>query len=128
MQDRNTAGILIRDGMLSFVALLLAFAAFDDITTDNATSFRVEYTMLVICAVWLGSVAVRLLRRGYRTLGIASLAALAAALWGQFAIGRAITPGFWPGYVVTDGAFLWFLALAVGLLVQGFRARRSPSC
>jgi hypothetical protein len=128
MQDQKTAGILIRDGWLSFVVLLFAFAAFDDITTDNATSFRIEYTALALCAVWLGFVAVRLLRLGHRTLGIASLTVLAGAAWGQSAIGRGISPGFWPGYVVTTAAFLWFLALVIGLLVQGFRARRSASC
>jgi hypothetical protein len=115
-------GRFIRDGLLSFVVLLLAFAAFDDITTDKATSFRVEYTVLATCAVWFGSLAVRLLRLGYRTFGMVSLAALAGALWGQSAMHPDITPGFWPGYLVTIGAFLWFLALAISLLVLGSRA------
>jgi hypothetical protein len=126
--DRNTAEAFIRDALLSLIVLLFAYGAFDDITTDHDTSFTFEYTALAMCAVWLGSVAVRLLRLGYRTVGITSLVVLAGALWGQRAIGREMTPGFWPGYVVTAGAFLWFLVLAIGLLVHGVRARRSALC
>jgi hypothetical protein len=126
-QNRNTGALFIRDGALSFLALLLAFAAFDDITTDNATSFKVEYALLVACAVWYGVVGVRLLRLRYRTLGVASLAALAGALWGQRAIGPGMTPGFRPEYVVVTGAFLWFLALAISLVVLGSRASRSTT-
>jgi hypothetical protein len=123
--DRDTARLFARDAWVSFVVLVLAFAAFDDITTDNATSFRFEYTALAICALWLGSMAVRLLRFGYQTPGIVSLAVLAAALWGQRTIGPGSTVGFWSGYVVTMGAFLWFLALAICLLVLGCRTRCS---
>ena len=114
--------LFIRDGVVTFGALLLVFAAFDDITTDrSATSFTVEYTALLACAMWFGFVAMKLIRRGHRTLGILSLLALAGALWGQRAIGPGIRPGLWPEYVVTTAAFLWFLALAITLLALGSR-------
>jgi len=121
MPNRDIARVFIRDGLVSLIVLLFAYGAFDDITTDNATSFRFEYGMLAACALWLGSVGLRLLRLGHRRLGIASLAILGGALWGQRAIGPNPTPHFWPGYLITLGAFLWFLALAVGLLVRGSR-------
>jgi hypothetical protein len=38
---------------ITLVALLLVFAAFDDITTDNAATFRVEYTFLIGSPPWL---------------------------------------------------------------------------
>lgn len=122
---RQSGGFLLRDGLISFVALLLVFAAFDDITTDNSTSFRVEYTVVVACAVWFGFVAVRLIRVGRRTLGMLSLVALLAGLWAQRGIRPGITPGVWPEYVVMTGVFLWFLALAATLVLLGWRAAAS---
>ena len=53
-----------RNWIISIVALLLAYAAFDDIMTDNATSFTVEYTMLAACGAWFAFLAVKRLRRG----------------------------------------------------------------
>jgi hypothetical protein len=85
-------------------ALLLVFAAFDDITTDRATSFPLEYTTLVAVAVWLLFIAVRLMRHGYGVLGAISLVALASAVWGQRAVGPGVVwgkraAGFKPEYV-----------------------------
>ena len=37
---QHTDRVLLRDALISFVGLLLAFTAFDDITTDNATPFH----------------------------------------------------------------------------------------
>lgn len=101
------------------VALLLVFAAFDDITTDNGTSFRVEYAFLGACAAWFAYVAVRLVGRGHRVLGVISLLALAGAVWGQRTIGPGIVPGLWPGYAVTTTAYLWFWALALLMIFRG---------
>ena len=110
--------LFIRDAVVSFGALLLVFGALDDIATDKtATSFTAEYTALVVCALWFGFVAIRLIRASYRTLGILSLVALAGGLWGHRAIGPGVRPGLWPEYVITTGAFLWFLALAISLLI-----------
>jgi hypothetical protein len=109
--------------MGTFAALLLVFAAFDDITTDNATTSRVEYTFLVACSAWLAFVAVRLLRAGHRLLGGTSLVALATGVWAQRAIGPGIVPGFWTEYVAASVAYLWFVALALGLIWRGWRHR-----
>ena len=48
------------DGIVTLAAIFLTFLAFDDITTDNATSFRFEYTALVVCAAWASILTVRL--------------------------------------------------------------------
>ena len=59
----------LRDGVLTLAALFLVFAAFDDITTDNATSFRAEYSALIACACWLSFVAMRLISTRHLILG-----------------------------------------------------------
>lgn len=114
----------LRDGAVTAVALLLVFAAFDDITTDNATSFPVEYTFLLGCAAWLLVVAWRLLHARHRAVGAVSVLAIAAGLWAQRAIGPGISPGRWPEYVVMAAAYLWFWGIAVAMLWLGYRARR----
>ena len=124
---RHSGGFFLRDGLISFVALLLVFAAFDDITTDNATHFTVEYTALVLCAVWFVFVAASLIRVGRRTLGMLSLAALLGALWAQRGVGPGITPGLWPEYVAMTGVFLWFLALAAILVMFSWRGVPRPA-
>ena len=123
---RRSDGSLLRDASISFVALVLVFAAFDDITTDNATHFTVEYIALSAAAAWFAFVAVRLIRTGRRMLGTLSLAALAAALWAQRGIGPGITPGFWPEYIVMTAVFVWFLVLAATLAVLGGRGVLRP--
>jgi hypothetical protein len=108
--------------------LLLVFAAFDDITTDNATSFPLEYTILAASAVWLLFIAVRLMRHGHGLLGGISLLALASAVWGQRAVGPGVVwgqpAGFKPEYVMVMTAYGWFCALALAML---WRARRERS-
>ena len=106
--------VLIVDGLVTFAFVVLAWLAFDDITTDNATSFTVEYTCLLACAVWCLVVAVRLATKGHFVLG--------AAVWGQRSIGPGTVPSWQPHYVATAAAMVWFLSLAVVLLVLGFRA------
>ena len=62
--DRDGASRRVRrDALVTIAALLLGFAAFDDITTDTATSFPLEYTTLAVAAIWLVFIAVRLMRR-----------------------------------------------------------------
>jgi hypothetical protein len=124
---RDSGGILLRDGLISAVAVLLAFGAFDDITTDNATRFTVEYTSLAACAVWFGFVAMRLIRLGRRTLGLISLVALLAAFWAQRGIGPGMTPDLWPQYGTMLVVFVWFLVLAATLVVLGWRRAPRPA-
>jgi hypothetical protein len=126
-QEPDSAGAATRlfaHSAITVVALLLVFAAFDDITTDNATTFRVEYTFLVGCAGWLLFVAYSLIRGGHRTLGFASVVALASALWAQRVIQPGIVPGLQPEHIVTTTAYLWFWALAGTTLWLAWRARR----
>jgi threonine/homoserine/homoserine lactone efflux protein len=59
----NRAGApFVKKWAITVVVILLMYAALDDITTDNATSFPLEYTMLVAGAAWLLYVAVGLIR------------------------------------------------------------------
>ena len=102
-----------RDAVVTIAALLLVFAAFDDITTDNATSFPLEYTTLVVSAVWLLFIAVRLVRHGHGLLGGISLLAVASAVWGA--------AGFEPGYVAVMPAYGWFWALSLAMLWRALR-------
>lgn len=119
---------LRRDAVVTIAALLLVFAAFDDITTDNATSFPLEYTILVASTVWLLFVAVRLMRRGHALLGGISLLALASAVWGQRAVGPGVVWGrgtgeFKPEYVAVISAYGWFCALSLAMLWRAWRQR-----
>jgi hypothetical protein len=51
--SRARAVALLRNGTVTWLAVLLSFAAFDDITTGTETDFAVEYGALVACAGWL---------------------------------------------------------------------------
>ena len=119
--------VLIVDGLVTFAFIVLAWLAFDDITTDNATSFTVEYTCLLACAIWCLVVAVRLAAKGRFIVGTASALALGAAVWGQRSIGPGTVPSWQPQYVATVAAIVWFLSLAVVLVVLGFRTNRAGS-
>ena len=127
-QELNSAGVTVTrffsNAAITVVALVLVFAAFDDITTDNATTFRVEYTFLVGCAGWLLFVAWSLIRGGHRALGFASLFALASALWAQHAIGPRTVRGLRPEYIVMTAAYFWFWTLASAMLWLAWRARK----
>jgi len=117
---------LSRDAVVTIAALLLVFAAFDDITTDDATSFPLEYTILIASAVWLLFVAVRLMRHGEGLLGGISLLALAGAVWGQRAVGPGVVwhqrgGGFKPEYVAVTSAYGWFWILALAMLWRAWR-------
>ena len=119
---RARAVALVRDGAVTFAALLLSLAAFDDITTGNETDFTLEYGALVVCAGWLFFLTFRLIRASRRMLGAISFVALAAAVFAQRELGPGIRPGLWPAYVVTACAFLWFIVVSAVLLVSGWRA------
>ena len=127
-QELNSASAagsrLLSNATITLVALLLVFAAFDDITTDNATTFLVEYTFLVGCAGWLLFVAWSLIRGGHRALGFSCVVALASALWAQHGIGPGMVARLRPEYIVMPAAYFWFWALAGAMVWLGYRARK----
>jgi len=105
---------LLRDAAVTLATILLAFAAFDDITTDTATTFTFEWVGLAVCGVWLLIVSWRLLRSEHRWLGCISVVALVAAVGAGSAI-RLGTGPFQIEYLTTMAALLWFLG-PVGIL------------
>lgn len=120
--DRRQSLWLLSDAIITLGVILLAFAAFDDITTDNATTFTVEYCGLAICGAWLLGLAIRLIRDGRVALGATSLVALGAAIWGQRAIGPGTVASSEPHYVAMAAVFAWFVVLSLMLLVLGWNA------
>lgn len=126
--DKDAASRRSRDAVVTIAALSLVFAAFDDITTDNATSFPLEYTFLVAVAIWLFFIAVGFLRHGHGLLGSISLLALASAMWGQRAVGPGVVwnqhpAGFKPEYVAVITAYGWFWALSLAMLWRAWHER-----
>lgn len=105
---------LLQQAGITVAVVLLAVAALDDITTDNATAFPLERTALVGCGVWFLLLASRLWRQGHRTLGVLSLTFLAGAALAQPWVGQGIAPTQLAhlSYLVTVAALAWFLALA----------------
>jgi peptidoglycan/LPS O-acetylase OafA/YrhL len=109
---------LFLEAAITLAAVVLAFAAFDDITTDRATAFTFEWIGLAACGVWLMILAVRLLRREHRWLGAVSAAAVIAGI----GAGSLIRSGTGPVQIESVSTLLalgWFLALAVILAAQG---------
>jgi len=114
---------LRRQAAITFVVVVLAVAAFDDITTDNATSFPLERTMLAGAGIWFLLVATRLWREGHRVIGALSLGLLTIAALVQPTVGpRIATTPF--GYLVTVATLAWFLALAGAWAVFAWRLSR----
>ena len=111
--------------MLTLAVVVLAFLAFDDITTDSATRFPLEYFWLLGSSVWCLVIAVRLFRTGHRVLGTVSLLALGGAAWGGRAIGARDVPGLQPEYVATLAGVIWFFVLSVILVLLGIRGNRA---
>jgi len=121
---------LPRDAAVTIATLLLVFAAFDDITTDRAASFSVEYAFLAAAALWLFFIAVRLIRHGRGLLGGVSLLALTGAAWGQRAIGPGVVwsqraAGPKPEYMAVMIGYGWFCALTLAMLWWAWRERSS---
>jgi hypothetical protein len=112
---------LLQDAALTFAAVMLAFAALDDITTDKDASFAFERFALAACAVWLFMVAWRLVHGGHRLLGVVSVSILVASAAAQPAIGPGTDP-FKFEYLVTVAGLVWFLGLAGMLVGLAWRA------
>jgi hypothetical protein len=108
-------------GVVSLGVLLMTWLAGDDITTDDATTFPLEYVMLVCAAVWFAVLGVALARRGRVVAGVASLAAVGlgvAACWNLPHHDQPFSPI--NGFVYVTLA--WFLGLAIRLVARPFPA------
>ena len=124
-QDVPRAGAFPAEAAVTIGLVVLAWLALDDITTDNSTGFRPEYTLLAACGAWCLFLAYDLLKQGYRRMGTTSMVAVASAVWvASDGLGHKRDGGwsvFWPEYTVMLVAWLWFLALAVVLIALGRR-------
>ena len=106
-------------GGVTLAAMALAWLALDDITTDNATRFPAEYSMLAVAGAWLLFIAWQLWRSGSRANSMLTIASLAAAtLMAAGGIGHKRDGGwavFWPQYVPVTWA--WIHGIVVGILM-----------
>jgi len=119
-QQTIKSGSDVLCGVLTLAIVALAFAALDDITADNATSFPVEYFCLLVSACWCLLLVARLARTKRVVLGGLSFLLLGVAIWGQRLIGPGTVPSWQPEYVATVSALCWFLGLSLFLVVSGF--------
>jgi hypothetical protein len=125
MEPREDVGSgLVRDAVFTFVVVVIAVLALDDITTDSAPSFAIERTALTGCAVWFFMVARRLWHRGHRVLGGVSFGLVTIGALAQPTIGPDTVPTE-VGYLATVGALAWFLIVAGILTASTWRARHS---
>lgn len=130
MAEPNPAGasrgVQLRDGVLTFAAVMVAFAAFDDITTDPAATFTVEWAALGVCAVWFLFVSWRLAQDGHPWLGGMSAVALAVGLLA----GSQIRPGIdrlGIAYLATLATLVWFVGLSGILATRSWWERPQPA-
>jgi hypothetical protein len=116
----------MRDAIITLVAVILAWGAIDDITTDRATTgFVPERTLLAVSAGWCVFLAWRIWQSGRRPLALTSLAAALAIGLAQWAIGPDTAPSR-VAYLVTLAGLGWLLVVA-GALAWSQLFRRSPS-
>jgi peptidoglycan/LPS O-acetylase OafA/YrhL len=117
--DAKTQGGWLFLGGVTLAAMVLAWLALDDITTDNATRFPAEYSMLAVAGAWLLFIAWQLWRSGSRANSLLTIASLAAAtLMAAGGIGHKRDGGwavFWPRYIPLTWA--WIHGIVVGILM-----------
>ena len=111
--------------LLTLPALYLVWAAFHDIA-HGETDFTVERAILVLCAVWFIALAVVLVGVKHRLLGLISVIAVGAGLWGQGVVGTEPAGSMSPRSLALVAAFLWFLLLAAILGFLSWRVGRQP--
>jgi hypothetical protein len=108
-------------GAVSLIVLLFSWLALDDITTDNANEFPLEYTILVVAAVWFAVLGGTLIARRRLCAGVASLVAVAIGVAACWSLPHHYQPPSLLNYV----GYLplaWFLGLAVWLVAGRMRA------
>jgi hypothetical protein len=118
--------VAARNAAITASTVLLAYLAFDDITTDSALSFRIEWTAIAGCAAWFTVASYWLMRQGFRKLGGISLAVVAVAALSQSSINGGAIASTWFARLALLVALAWFAALAaimVWLAARGTSAR-----
>ena len=109
-------------GAVSLIVLLLSWLALDDITTDNANTFPLEYTILVLAGMWFVALGVSLVAKRRYLLAVLSLMAVGlgvVAFWSLPHHYQAPSPINYLGYV----PLAWCMGLTVWLLAARVQAR-----
>jgi hypothetical protein len=112
-------------GGLTLFAMALAWLALDDITTDNATRFPLEYAMIGAGGLWLVFIAAKLFLDGARAVAAVTVAVVAAATFmAAGGLGHKRDGGwdvFWPQYLPVTAAWLWGVVLGIALIGRGLK-------
>ena len=108
-------------GAVSLIVLAFSWLALDDITTDNAARFPLEYTMLVLAGVWFSVLGAWLIAKRRTVAGIGSLVAIVMGVVAFWSLPHHYEP---PSAVNHIGyaPLAWFLALAVWLVAARDRS------
>jgi hypothetical protein len=113
-------------GAVSLIWRLLSWLALDDITTDSADEFPLEYAILVTAGIWFAVLSASLIVQARFLTGICSLVAVAlgvVAFWSLPHHYQPPSPINYLGYV----PLAWFLGLAVWLLARRSRSSREQA-
>jgi hypothetical protein len=103
----NSVGTVdLFDGLVTVAAVVLSYLASDDITTDNATLFRIEYACLILFAGWIVILIARLARRGHGVFAGVCSGLLLAILWGQLMIGSGTKASWQFEYLIATAALV----------------------
>ena len=101
--------------------LWLTFAALHDITLDNGTTFKGEYTMLVVSAAWFATAALYLAMRLHRPLAGVSSALIALGVAACLDLPHYGAPPSTLNYLVWV-PMVWFFGVAIWMIT----ARSAP--
>jgi hypothetical protein len=107
-------------GAVSLAVLLVSWLALDDLTTDNANAFPLEYTILVLAGAWFAALGGWLIIQRRVLAGVCSLIAVAAGVVAFWSLPHHYQP---PSPVNRFGyvPLAWFLGLAVWLAAGRMR-------
>jgi len=109
--------------LLTGGAVCMVWAAFHDIAKGEP-DLAGEHTLLIYSAAWFLCLAFILVRVKHRILGLISVIAVGAGLWGQGAVGSTSAESLSPRLIAISAAFFWFLLLAGILAFLSWRAGR----
>jgi peptidoglycan/LPS O-acetylase OafA/YrhL len=102
-------------GAVSLVVLALSWLALDDITTDDASEFPLEYAILVSAGLWFAALALVLIARRRFFAGTSSLVAVALGVAAFWSLPQHYQPPSTVNYLGWV-ALAWFAGVTVWLL------------